>query len=83
MKGAFGLVGLLISLGIVGVLVKKQLASTHDIVASLQQPGAHQPEGAASTPAATVRERSQQMQQQYKQAVEAAMQQPRAESDQE
>lgn len=73
MRIAFGVVGLVVALAIVGVLVKKQLASTHAVVPALQIPGA----AAASAPTGTVREQSQQIQQQYKQALEAAMQQPR------
>ena len=73
MRGVFGMVGLVVALAIVGVLAKKQLASTQAVVPSLQVPGA------ASVPATTgtVREQSQQVQQQYKQALEAAMQQAR------
>ncbi len=64
MKGAFGLVGLLLAMAMVGVLVKRQMAST-----GLSAP--------ASEPRGTVREQSQHIQQQYKQAVEEAMQKPR------
>ncbi len=74
MKGLFGLVGLLLALAIVGLVVKKQLDATQQIVPSLTPAAA--PPGAAdpAPPPATVREQSQQVQQQYKQAVEAAMQ---------
>ena len=78
MKGVFGLLGLLLCLAIVGVLVKKQLTSTQQMVPALQVPGATDPQSLASAPAATVREQSQQLQQQYKQALEGALQQPRA-----
>lgn len=77
MKGIFGLLGLLLCLAIVGVLVKKQLASTQQMVPALQVPMATDPQGSASAPAATVREQSQQLQQQYKRALEGALQQPR------
>ena len=62
-----------LALAIVGVLVKKQLASTQALVPSLEVPGA------APVPASTgtVREQSQQVQQQYKQALESALQQAR------
>jgi hypothetical protein len=80
MKGIFGLLGLLLSLAIVGFLVKKQLASTQQIVPALQVPIAGGPQSPASAPT-TVREQSQQVQQQYKQAIEGALQQPRAVAD--
>ena len=81
MKGIFGLLGLLLCLAIVAVLVKKQLASTQQIVPALQVPTATDSQGSASAPATTVREQSQQLQQQYKQALEGALQQPRAVPD--
>ena len=73
MRGVFGMVGLVVALAIVGVLAKKQLASTRSAVPSLQVPGA----ASVPAPTGTVREQSQQVQQQYKQALEAAMQQAR------
>lgn len=78
MKGVFGLVGLLLALVIVGVGVKKQLDSTSQRVPALAPA---MPDGVASAPATTVREQSQQVQQQYKQAVEGLMQQPRPMQD--
>lgn len=72
MKGAFGLVGLLLAMAMVGVLVKRQMAST-----GLSAPAAGGVGNAASEPRGTVREQSQHIQQQYKQAVEEAMQKPR------
>lgn len=78
MKAVFGLVGLLLALAIVGVVVKKQLDTTSQRVPALAPPV---PGGAASAPATTVREQSQQVQQQYKQAVEGLMQQPRPMQD--
>ena len=73
MRGVFGMVGLVVALAIVGVLAKKQLASTRSVVPSLQVPDA----ASVPAPTGTVREQSQQVQQQYKQALEAAMQQAR------
>ena len=73
MRVVFGMVGLVVALAIVGVLVKKQLASTRAVAPSLQIPGV----APASAPTGTVREQSQQIQQQYKQALDAAMQQAR------
>lgn len=73
MRAAFGLVGLVVALALVGVLVKKQLAATRAPVPALQSvPGA-----AAPAPATTVREQSQRMQQQVKQQMEGLMQQAR------
>jgi hypothetical protein len=60
-------------MGTVGWLAKTQLASTRQSVPSLAVPGAD----ASSAPAGNVREQSQQIQQQVKQSVEAAMQQAR------
>lgn len=73
MRGVFGMVGLVVALAIVGVLAKKQLASTQAVVPSLQVPGA----APVPAPTGSVREQSQQVQQQYKQALESALQQPR------
>ena len=73
MRGVFGMVGLVVALAIVGVLAKKQLVSTQAVVPSLQVPGA----APVPAPTGTVREQSQQVQQQYKQALESALQQPR------
>lgn len=77
MRGIFGLLGLLLCLAIVGVLVKKQLASTQQMLPVLQVPMATDPQSSASAPATTVREQPQQLQQQYRQALEGALQQPR------
>ena len=72
MRFFFGLIGLVVVLAIVGTLVKQQLASQKVVVPALQVPGAPAPTG-------NVREQSQQIQQQYKQALDAALQQPRPE----
>lgn len=78
MKGILGLLGLLLSLAIVAVLVKKQLTSTQQMLPALQVPMATDPQGSASAAATTVREQPQPLQQQYQQALEGALQQPRA-----
>lgn len=78
MKGILGLLGLLLSLAIVGVLVKKQLTSTQQMLPALQVPVATDPQSSPSSPATTVRQQPQPLQQQYKQALEGAPQQPRA-----
>lgn len=77
MKGLFGFVGLLLALAIVGVLVKKQLGALQQPVPALSVPAPGAGTGNPAPPPATVREQSQQIQQQYKQAVEGAMQQAR------
>lgn len=79
MRGLFGLVGLLVSLAIVGLLVRKQMT-----VAPLPAPEVHAPADASSgvaepaVPTAPVSgnavQQSQQVAQQVKQALEAAMQ---------
>ena len=76
MKAGFGLIGLVVALAIVGLLVKKQLTATHQVVPALQLPSAEGQSGTLSVdPNATVQQQSQQIQQQYKQAIEAAVQQ--------
>ena len=64
-----GLIGLVLALAIVGLLVKKQLGG---IVAPAISSG---PASAGSAPAGDVRAQSQQLQQQFKQSLDAAMQQ--------
>ena len=76
MRAIFGVLSLLIVLAVVGVLVKKQLSSTQQAIPALTLPAPSA--GSTDTkPAATVQEQSQQIQQQYKQALEGAMQQAR------
>jgi hypothetical protein len=62
---SLGLIGLVLALVIVGVLVKKQMSGLVPVPAQ------------AGVPAQNVREQSQQIQQQVRQSVEAAMQQSR------
>ena len=71
MRAMLGLVGLVVVLAIVGLLAKKQLSATRTPVPALQTA----PDAAA--PTGTVREQSQQVQQQVKQQVEGLMQQAR------
>lgn len=66
----FGLLGVLIALVATGVLVKNQLKTVVPVTAPSAPTGTGQP-------APTVRQHSEQVQQQTKQAVEAAMQQAR------
>ncbi|MES2581219.1 MAG: hypothetical protein V4627_00755 [Pseudomonadota bacterium] len=69
MRGLFGVVGLLLTLAIVGVLAKKNLSSVTTVAP---------PAGMASAPAgATVKQQSQLIQQQVQQSVEATVQQAR------
>jgi hypothetical protein len=81
MKGMLGLLGLLLSLVIVGLLVKKQLTSTQQAVPALQVPMAGGSQSSASAPSTTVGGQSQQVQQQFKQAIEGVLQQPRTMPD--
>lgn len=71
-----GLIGLVLALAVVGLLAKKQLsagrAAAPAVAASAQ---GVVPVDASS--AATVREQSQHIQQQYQQALEGALQQQR------
>jgi hypothetical protein len=68
----FGLGGLLVVLDIVAMMSKKQLSAVNEIKVPT-------PVGASVSfdPNATVKQQSQQIQQQYKQAIESAVQQPR------
>lgn len=81
MRAAIGIISLLLALAIVGLLAKKQLSSTRSVV-PLLQPAAGAPD-ASNAPPATVRAQSQQVQQQYQQAVEGLMQpRPMPDADQ-
>lgn len=69
MRGLFGIVGLVLTLAIIGGLVKKQMGALTTVAP---------PTGFASSPAgATVQQQSQLIQQQVKQSVENTMQQAR------
>jgi len=77
---AFGLISLVLALLIVGLLAKKQLAATSSIaVPAVPAVPAAAVADAPAAPAlqggnGDVRAQSQQLQQQYKQALDAAMQ---------
>ncbi len=71
-----GLIGLVVVLAIVGMLVKKQLSASRHAVPALAASAANE-----APAAATVRDQSSQIQRQYQQALDAAMQQPRAMPD--
>lgn len=82
MKGLFGLVGLLVTLAIVGFLVKTQLAATRQSVPALQADAPAQPQAQQTQePPANVRQQAQQLQQQYKLDLDAALQPARAPAD--
>jgi hypothetical protein len=74
MKAIFGIVGLLLTLVIVALVAKKQLAATRQPVPALQAPASQVPGLPTLNPNASAKEQSQQIQQQYKQALDAAMQ---------
>jgi len=76
-RGFFGLAGLLIALVIVGLLVKKQLAATQQAIPALQLPAVQGAADPGAAPAPTVRQQGRQIEQQYKQAIEGAMQKTR------
>ena len=80
MRALFSIVGLLVVLAIVGMLARSQLSSRNTVKLPAASDGA-----AAVTiqvdPNANVQQQSQQIQQQFKAAAEAAVQQPRAMPD--
>ena len=72
MRG-MSLLGLVIVALVIGLLVKKQTAVSRSPAEAMGVP--------ASAPQGNVREQSQQIQQQYKQALEGALNQARPEPD--
>lgn len=68
----FGLLGLVIALAAIGLLIKHQLAPQR-----LLPHAAPASAAAPDEPAPTVRQQAQDVQRQYKQALDAALQQPR------
>lgn len=77
MKAVFGLLSLVIVLAGMGVLAKKNLRSAQD---GLAQQSQHLPTGQQSpTSAGNVADQSRQIQQQYRQQLESALQAPRTE----
>lgn len=77
MRLVVGLMSLLIVLLVVGVLAKKQLGAASAVPIRMDQPALALPLTSDATPHA----QSQQIQQQIKQSVEAAMQQRRPQAD--
>ena len=81
MRAMFGILSLLVTLAIVGVLVKKQLSATSQTMPALIVPATAPGADVAVQPSGTVRQQSQQIQQQYQQAIDNAVQQTRPEPD--
>ena len=75
MRAGLGLVALLVALALVALMTRKSLDTTRAAVPALQTA----PAASGASAPATVREQSQQVQQQYKQALEKALNQPRPE----
>ena len=82
MRAVVGIVSLVVVLAAVGLLVKKQLAASRVVAPSVSSPSvAGDAAPLAADPKAHVKVQSQQIQQQYKQALDAAMQQARPADD--
>jgi hypothetical protein len=75
MRAIFSVLGLLVVVALVGFLAKKQLSDASNI--NIQPQGGAQVHGQKTTPGATPQQQSEQIGQQVKQSVEAAMQQQR------
>ena len=78
MRIIFGLVSLVVVLAVVGLMAKKQLVATRSATPALTVPAMAGDLTLQANPEATVKAQSQQIQQQYKQALDAAMQPPRS-----
>ncbi len=79
MLRTFGLIGLVVALAIVAVLAKRQAQAPH----AATQPLPAVPGAPASAPAGSVRDQSQQIQQQVRQQMDTLMQQARPMPDDE
>lgn len=75
MRIIFGALSLLIAVAVVAMLAKKQYGALAGAAPAMGAPTA------VSSPLITPQEQSQQLQNQVKKSVEAAMQQPRSEVD--
>lgn len=75
MRMVFGILGLVITLAIVGMLAKKQLGAVNAI--QVPSSGTAAGSNAGAPNGATVQQQAEQIQQRYKAAAEAAMQQSR------
>lgn len=78
MRAVFGIVSLVVVLATVGVIAKKQLTSTRQAIPAVALPAVEGAPVITVNPDATVKAQSQQIQQQYKQALESALAQPRS-----
>lgn len=76
MRAIFSILGLLVVVALVGFLAKKQLADVSSI--KVQPQDGAQVAVPQTTPGATPRQQSEQIGQQVKQSIDAAMQQQRA-----
>lgn len=79
MRAVLGVISLLVVLVFVGLLMRKNLDATHVVGPALQVPATGGAPASNPAPSGNVREQSQQIQQQYKKALEGAMNQPRPE----
>ncbi len=78
MRMIFGVLSLLFVVAVVGFLAKKQLASVNEIkVPSISASGTVGTAVPSINPSGNVQQQSQQIQQQFKAAAEAAVQQAR------
>lgn len=78
MRMIFGVLSLLIVVAVVGFLAKKQMASVNEIkVPSVSASGAAGTAVPSVKPTGNVQQQSQQIQQQFKAAADAAVQQAR------
>ena len=75
MRAGFGIIALLVALAIVALMARKSLDTTRASMPALQTA----PAASGASAPATVREQSQQIQQQYQKALEGALNQPRPE----
>lgn len=82
MRAVLGLVGLVVALAVVGVVAKKQMSVVRTPAPAPQTAGTGAPAPALAG-SATVRDQSQQIQQQVRQQVEGLMQQARPMPDEE
>ena len=82
MRMIFGVLSLLFVVAVVGFLAKKQMASVNEIkVPSVSASGTIGTAVPSINPSGNVQQQSQQIQQQFKAAAEAAVQQARPSSD--